>query len=177
MRTSESASRASGGESSSEGAAGGLSRPREAAGALDLASLSSGQRQLQDAEETSETSSTESTESTASAEAQAPSTLGAASFEALDCQGCLSQFEDAYYCSTTDQVESDLKTTSSAYDYGYCCGGGGADASKTGVAGWKEMELYEPDEEAETSPAGLPLRSALYSAAANAARSKTTKKA
>ena len=31
-----------------------------------------------------------------------PRTLGAASFATLDCHGCLSSFDDAYYCSTTD---------------------------------------------------------------------------
>lgn len=80
--------------------------------------------------------------------------LGATSFAALDCQGCLSHFEDAYYCSTADQVESDSKATNSAYDYGFCCGGGNASA-KAGVAAWAQLQVDQ--EEAAKSPAEVPL--------------------
>ena len=68
-----------------------------------------------------------------------PILLGAKSFRTLNCYQCLMQFEDAYYCSTADQIQFAEKESNSAYDYGFCCGGGpvGENASSMALSHWK----------------------------------------
>ena len=60
--------------------------------------------------------------------------------------------------------QKNKKSSEGAFDYGYCCGGGGVDPSKYGVVGWRSLELGDLDPTGRSND--LPLRRATGDAAA-----------